>query len=356
MLNSLFVNAAILISFIYLGSQLFRNHQINSQSDVKTKIATGILFGLTGCLLMVNSIDLSENMVMDFRAIALIVSVIFCGPVSSLITTLIIIAFRFVYFGINDASLMAMVNLTIIFLSCNVISRYVSNLRMKYIYMSIVNIISSSIWTVVLASNMDLAVKIIFSYTLSHLLVSFLIYFVLLYIFNTNDLYARLKRESTIDFLTGLYNVREFDRLLNKASAIAVDKQENLSLLMIDLDYFKKVNDTYGHSSGDMVLKQLSHILVSSCRDADILSRNGGEEFTVILLNSNYKQATEIAEKIRKDVEEHSFSIENEKTIQITVSIGVSSYPEKTDHPGHLLQGADSALYMAKHQGRNQVR
>lgn len=124
---------------------------------------------------------------------------------------------------------------------------------------------------------------------------------------------------------------------------------------MIDIDFFKNVNDTFGHTSGDMVLKQLSDILISSCRSFDIISRKGGEEFTVILLDCNYERAINLAEKIRKNVEDFHFIIEENKKINITVSIGVSSYPNRTNNPNKLLYESDNALYFAKRNGRNQV-
>ncbi len=149
--------------------------------------------------------------------------------------------------------------------------------------------------------------------------------------------------------------MREFDRLLNEYSAAAAEKNEDLSLLMIDIDFFKKVNDTYGHSSGDMVLKQFSDILVCSCRSIDIISRKGGEEFAIILSGCNYENAIETAERIRKNVEEYIFVVEKNKKISITVSIGVSSYPGRTNDLNDLLHEADNALYFAKHNGRNRV-
>jgi len=341
---------------MYLASHFFREQKIDSKSTIKTKAIIGLLFGLTACLLMFNRIDLSENMIMDFRLIALIVSTFYCGTVSSFITAFIIGIFRLVYFGINDASLTAILNLTVVFIFCNVISSTSAlPLKKKYIYMSAVNIISSAISIILLVKEPHLTFKILCEYIFSSLIVSVIIYFVLTYVRNTNELYLKLKQDSSIDFLTGLYNLREFDRLLNNAAAAVVKKSESLSLLMLDLDYFKKVNDTFGHTSGDMVLKQFSEILVNTCRSFDIISRNGGEEFTVILLGCNYEQALNIAENIRKNVEDYFFFIENNIKIKITVSIGVSSYPDKTDNPNLLLKKADEALYIAKNQGRNRI-
>lgn len=124
---------------------------------------------------------------------------------------------------------------------------------------------------------------------------------------------------------------------------------------MIDIDFFKKVNDTYGHAEGDAVLRELGKILLKSCRSYDIVSRNGGEEFTILLLDCPEIQALQIAERVRYSVETHPFIMTNETQINITVSIGVSSYPEATNKIEKLLELADETLYIAKRTGRNKV-
>lgn len=355
MLNSLLVNASILISFLYFGSQLFINKRMDAQSDMKTKLVVGALFGLTGCLLMFNGIDLSNNMIMDFRLIALIVSTIYCGRVSGFVTGVIIIAFRFGYFGINSASFAALVNLTIIYAFLAFISTAKWNFNKKYIAMCAVNLISSAVWTALFVMDMTIVCNILYRYTLSTIVVSIIVYFALVYLFKTNELYIKLMQESTKDFLTGLNSVREFDRLLNKYSAAAADKQADLSMLMMDIDFFKKVNDTYGHSSGDRVLKQLADILLTSSGEGAILSRKGGEEFAVLLPDFKFHEALHIAERIRKDVERKEFLLDKGIKIKITVSIGISSYPERTQNLNDLLHEADNALYHAKRTGRNKV-
>lgn len=185
--------------------------------------------------------------------------------------------------------------------------------------------------------------------------VAILVYYVLHYISKTNALYRKLNYDAKKDFLTGLNNVREFDNMLNQVVTNAIEKGESLSILMIDIDFFKNVNDTYGHSSGDLVLKQLSNILVNSCRGFDIVSRNGGEEFTAILLDCDCRHAVTIAERVKKNVEEYTFIIQDNKEIKITVSIGVSSYPNIIKNISDLLAKADDALYLAKRTGRNKV-
>ena len=142
---------------------------------------------------------------------------------------------------------------------------------------------------------------------------------------------------------------------MNNFSQQTIRKGENLSLLYIDIDYFKKINDTYGHSSGDIVLKNLAIILRDTCRIFDIISRNGGEEFSVMLLDCTASHAFEIAERIRKNVETNKFHISYKDDICVTISIGVTTYPDITDNIDNLIENADTALYEAKRTGRNKI-
>jgi diguanylate cyclase len=211
MLNLLFVNASILISFLYLVSQLFKNKKVNSKSDLFTKIFLGIVYGINGCVLMFNGINLSQNVVMDFRIISLIISSLYCGPISSLITALFIVTFRISYFGINNASLNASINIIILFFIFSIISKLKINFSKKYIYMCLSNIFSSIFWAFVSMNDTNIILVIFNNYVISTIIVSIIVYFVLIHICKTNELYLRLKEESAKDFLTGLNNVREFD-------------------------------------------------------------------------------------------------------------------------------------------------
>lgn len=157
------------------------------------------------------------------------------------------------------------------------------------------------------------------------------------------------------DALTGLYNVREFSDTLRKSMRHAHLRGEKLSLLLVDIDFFKNVNDTYGHPAGDEVLKELGKVLVSVCRSFDIVSRNGGEEFSIILPDCPFSHAIEIGERVRSAVSKHPFFLPNRECITITVSIGVATYPETAANSEGLIQLADDGLYHAKRTGRNKV-
>lgn len=158
------------------------------------------------------------------------------------------------------------------------------------------------------------------------------------------------------DYLTQIYNKKYFiDRLTMEFS---YSKRHNspLSLMIFDIDHFKKINDTYGHLAGDLLLKQFAITIDQIKRQEDLFARYGGEEFILLLRNTELESASSIAEKIRKKIEETEFKVDK-KTVPITVSIGLSvlsknNFEEHTD----LIKSADEQLYRAKTAGRNQVQ
>ncbi|GFP74570.1 GGDEF domain-containing protein [Clostridium fungisolvens] len=357
MISLLFVNATILISFIFLGNQLFQNRNINLSCDlsIKDKLLLGLITGLAGCVLVFYSITIYDKIHLDLRIIAMIISSIYGGFLSNLITTTLIVIFRIGYYGVNEASIIGSLGLIVLLLAYSIIYRFKTSFKVKFVQMFLFNLLYGLIVFSILISNYTVLLEVLKNYIIANIIVCILVYYMLDYISKMNALNRKLKYESTKDFLTGLNNVRSFDHMLNKLINNAMEKNEHLSILMLDIDFFKKVNDTYGHSSGDLVLKQFSDILMNSCRSFDIVSRNGGEEFTAILLDCNCKHATEIAERIRKNVEEALFTIEDNKQIHVTVSIGVASYPDSVVNISNILDAADDALYLAKRTGRNKV-
>jgi len=170
-------------------------------------------------------------------------------------------------------------------------------------------------------------------------------------------LYSRTKELSVRDELTGLYNRRHFQEVVRMEIKRASRFASATSLLMIDVDHFKEFNDTYGHVKGDLMLKELGRLLSEHVREVDTVARWGGEEFVVVLPDTPLTDSVHVAEKLRSLVEEQSvvFCTLLEVSRAITVSIGVSSYPERADSEEALLNSADVALYDAKGRGRNCV-
>jgi two-component system chemotaxis family response regulator WspR len=172
------------------------------------------------------------------------------------------------------------------------------------------------------------------------------------------EMNIELQRLSSVDGLTGLSNRRYFDDVLEMEWKRAKREQEMVSVLMIDVDDFKRYNDTYGHLDGDEVLKKVAEAIKQSFgRPADFSARFGGEEFTVLLPNTALGGAEQLAEKMRSNVE--ALRIPHRRASAgdyLTVSVGVAAMvPPQNSHPADLLKEADIALYQAKHAGRNQV-
>jgi diguanylate cyclase (GGDEF)-like protein len=166
-------------------------------------------------------------------------------------------------------------------------------------------------------------------------------------------MHAEIKRMATTDGLTGLYNHRVFQQKLTEELKRSERQKTPLSLLLTDIDFFKKVNDTYGHPAGDLVLRGVSRILQNEIRDIDIIARYGGEEFVVILPGTDSIGAKNIAERLRTAIMKETFSSDN-RTLKVTMSIGIATAPADTQIKEELIEKADQALYHAKHNGRNQ--
>ena len=174
--------------------------------------------------------------------------------------------------------------------------------------------------------------------------------FIYLYEFSKNEAIQRHYRRSFYDELTNTGNRKMFTTILEKSKALARRTQKPLSLIMIDLDHFKHINDSYGHIIGDVILIEFSRLLTENIRSSDTLSRWGGEEFAIILPDTNLDQALILAEKLRRLIQEHSFTICG----SLTASFGVTEiFADEPDEES--IQHADRALYHAKDNGRNRV-
>jgi diguanylate cyclase (GGDEF)-like protein len=157
------------------------------------------------------------------------------------------------------------------------------------------------------------------------------------------------------DGLTKVFNRKHFNDVFAKEFAFALRHDAPLSLLFIDIDHFKKVNDTYGHPAGDHVLSEISGVLAGTIRGEDVLARFGGEEFCVLSRGIDVVGARDLAERLRKETADKRI-LYGGKLIAVTISIGLASLPDPTvTQPGMLLAAADRALYDAKRQGRNRV-
>ncbi|MEO8072187.1 MAG: GGDEF domain-containing protein, partial [Acidobacteriota bacterium] len=161
------------------------------------------------------------------------------------------------------------------------------------------------------------------------------------------------------DDLTGLLSSRSFFSELRREAAHAQQDKKTFCVLMMDIDFFKNVNDTYGHLTGSKNLEEIGLAITRNLRVGDVAARVGGEEFAAFLLDADLAQGIVAAERIRTEVEDYNFSIIRQGKVSdahhVTISIGVACFPKDSKDPIELIEMADSALYRAKREGRNRV-
>jgi diguanylate cyclase (GGDEF)-like protein len=174
---------------------------------------------------------------------------------------------------------------------------------------------------------------------------------------NNLRLMDQLRGRALMDEQTQVHNRRYLDDYLRKQLAVADRQHRHLSIMMLDIDYFKRFNDTYGHEAGDIVLRQFAQTLKAALREGEMIARYGGEEFTVVL-HGNAREAMTLAERLRRAVASLSFSqfTNNGEDVKITMSIGIAEFPSSGHTLEEVLRAADLALYQAKDAGRNCVK
>lgn len=214
-------------------------------------------------------------------------------------------------------------------------------LVLAYLYISTIVMEYTNIWMWDVLPVVLSVLAIIFAYVIK-------------YVLKSKDFELTYKLATT-DGLTDLYNHRFFQEQMSMCIADCNRYGRKFSLIMIDIDFFKKFNDTYGHQAGDAVLRGVAHTLKKNVRSSDIVCRYGGEEMAIILKDTDYAQAFIAAEKICKTIAEKPFKIAANTEKQVTISLGVSTYPENGQTTQEMIEFADRGLYAAKENGRNQV-
>ncbi|WP_243121120.1 GGDEF domain-containing protein [Clostridium autoethanogenum] len=359
MIIEFFINSCVFITSISVLSIFFKDKILISKSSttIREKLFIGMIGGLLEILLILFPIKVMPDLSINFHALPIILSSIYGGTLSTIVTTVIINVLFYLIFRFSIVSIFFLVINLFLAIGFIFISNTKTTIKNKWVYSTLYSLVVSSIGSIILIKNTQLLVQFLIIYYLNNLLLTYFVYKFMEHLSKAFEAYRTLRTEASIDFLTGLNNVRQFNKSLHRIS-IAVQKKEEiqyLSLIFLDIDYFKEINDKYGHGSGDIVLKNLANILTNTCRAFDIISRNGGEEFSVLLLNCPTADAIQVAERIRQNVEAYSFHISNKTTIHITISIGVSTYPSLTNNIDNLLSDADTALYKAKNEGRNKI-
>ncbi|MBI5974055.1 GGDEF domain-containing protein GdpS [Staphylococcus canis] len=347
MIEAIIYNISVTIAGIYL----FHRLQYAESHDFRfSKSYITVLMTIVGLLLAFHPVPIDSYMIqLSF------VPILFLGRyTNSFYTVLAAIIIALVGYFVLTTSLTFALSLVIIAGVVSVIGPFLKQNHM--IAMQILNGLSLVILAIIaiITPSFDI-MEVVYLVPLSIVatVITTVFYVDLLQFFS---LIARYENEDTIDYLTGLGNVKEFDRHLNHVTTIAEENNQSLGLLLIDIDGLKKVNDEYTHNSGDAVLKQMSHLLQNYVPKNTKLFRNGGEEFSIVLSNYSLDECVKLAENIRKAVKKSSFHLPNKTVIKLSVSIGVG-YLAHDDYKSQrkVFKDADDMLHAAKTEGRDKV-
>lgn len=294
--------------FVYIGTNVF------SLSDIKTVPTSKYLPGVEIHATLLNNI--LDNNLIEKSTLAYNISVI----------VLLIIAALFTVFKIRS-----------VFLAILSYSVFIG----AFLYFSTFVMLKYNLWISVV---LPLFLSIVF----------FTISFIIKYMIKSRDFEYTYKLATT-DGLTELYNHRFFQEQIKNRIDFCQKQNKEFSLILTDIDFFKKFNDKYGHQAGDAVLKHVSKTLKSCVRSEDFVCRYGGEEMAIILNNTSHKTALEIADKICKTVANKDYELSPDLEVKITISLGVATFPQHGSTPSELIEYSDKCLYKAKENGRNQV-
>jgi diguanylate cyclase len=353
---SLFQNFSILVAVISITLEFVRSSKVQYQSPIIRRFVLGTAGGLIGILLLMSTVPMNaeRTIIFDFRFVVMYLSAMYGGFISSIITSVIIAFYRIVVTGANFNAIVVSTSILICGVLLGALSHLKASRGQKFVIMNIVVSLSIIIASYFIFDDFNLFLINSFMFTSTTVITS---YFICRYInFSVTNIrnFWQLKIDATTDHLTELANLREFENRFEQLFEECQSNKMPISFLMLDLDHFKMINDTYGHLRGDEVLSELAQILVKSCRSHDLVARIGGEEFAIVLPRCPKETALNIGRRIRQQIEEYTFCKDSHE-IRMTVSIGVSSSPSDADDSEKLMTLADKALYKAKSAGRNAV-
>lgn len=355
MFESLVNNFTTLTAFLFLGNMFRTKYLLNSSlKDRGGRIVMGLALGFFGVVHMYFTFPITDHVFADFRQLPILIAVYLGGFTSGGIATLIISVYRIFFLdGVSQVSIfgggfnaVSTLIIALLFIQYGKLTfkRWLAALSLSILATDIVFYITlegDSRGEAIVIFSIIVALGGIFTYSM------------LQYLRKSGDSLRILREAAHRDFLTGLYNARAFEVLLQQKIDCFHRYQVPFTLLMVDIDHFKKVNDTYGHAAGDAVLSQLADLLRDTFRPGDEIARKGGEEFIIIVDNCDKEKIVDIAERLRRNVEKEPFLLPQGLVLHLTISAGSASHPDIGEE--ELLNMADQALYKAKESGRNQV-
>ncbi|WP_138858669.1 MULTISPECIES: GGDEF domain-containing protein [Exiguobacterium] len=346
-INSFFLNLCILFTLFTISFLPFRNHpRLTPKSPLKGRILLGVQTGVVALILLANALPL-EGILIDLRSIPISLAVLFGGWVSGTVAAVIFLTARFLMVtdGAYIGFYLAVLTMIGLVLPISLLRLKLDNTRNTLLTFTTISVAVFGA-AIYYALPLQLFYPVIFAYVVMAYGGAYAAYRLLQELRRHFENVQHQQQLARTDALTGIAN----RRLLNEAMANLNVEAKEYALILVDIDHFKRVNDTYGHDVGDDVLRELGMLLVAESEERHLVGRFGGEEFLIIMPNANRDEVTRLAESIREKVSTFPFET-SAGTLHITVSLGAChSNDIEVDS---VLKHADEALYHAKESGRN---
>jgi diguanylate cyclase len=352
MLQSLFNNFMLLTTVIFFGYMIKNKLPDRLDKALYVRILLGSGQGLLGIVLMYYHFHLSEHVIADFRQLPILISIYLGGGLSGVIATLLIALYRMLFLhGFGPHAMIAAVNAPVTLLIGLLLLRGRKTTVLRWVIALALSALSTAVFMMLL-SNECLFKEIALYFPLL-IIAGLFAFFMLRYLRDKDDAIRIMREAANHDFLTSLYNSRAFE--VKMGQKIAATKRDKIpfTLLIVDIDHFKQVNDRFGHPAGDAVLLQIADVMRETFRPGDHIARKGGEEFVILVDHCDAEQIKVVAERLRSNVENHVFILPNGGELRLTISAGSATYPNVPEE--ELIVKADQALYQAKAAGRNRV-
>ncbi|WP_214722269.1 GGDEF domain-containing protein [Exiguobacterium sp. s192] len=350
--NQFLLNFSLLItSLLFAFLPLRHTERISPASPLRIRLIVGVIAGLIGGLLVLNSITY-DGAKIDLRLVALVTAFYYGGWVSGGITTVAIIGARFIITppGAYDGLILTTLICMALLVTASIYRRFASHTLKDYLILIGIGIGYSLPALYLLTETFTRFLEISLVYIIFILLGGYVTYRFLQELRKHFQFVQTQQELALTDGLTNLANRRKLDETL----AHYDQHGYAFSVLIVDIDFFKSVNDTYGHDGGDVVLRQLSHLLQHCSPDEALVGRYGGEEFVVLLPDMPLKEAVRLGETIRLACADQHFVFSTYPAFHVTLSIGAAS-SDQGETSFEVVQKADQSLYQAKQTGRNKV-
>ncbi|MCT4779183.1 MULTISPECIES: diguanylate cyclase [Exiguobacterium] len=349
-MNNFIINFCLLFTTITLLFLPFRNRpRVTPNTNLNIRLVLGAIAGLIAVLLMFNSIQIDVARV-DLRIVPVVIATMFGGLPSALVTGLMIVVTRFALTPVEqiDAAILSSIVIGLFIMTIAIVRRYARMTLWHFELMVGIGIVYSLPAIYLLTNSWSTFIKISLAYIFFNLIAGLVTYHLLAELRRHFENIQYQQKLAMTDALTGLANRRRLDDSLSLVGSA----EDGYSLILIDIDFFKHVNDTYGHDAGDDVLRQLGTTLASLARPDDLVGRYGGEEFLIILPSKPALDAKKIADLARTTVARNLFPTTMVPDLQITISLGIA-HSSGSHTSLEALQQADKALYHSKDTGRN---